>query len=59
MTTKYVEVNQTYYEFWVAATKEKHGSNMLDWPKWIREAHNKFKIVEPRVHVHSRVVIRG
>lgn len=38
----------TQYQFWLAAAKEKHGHNMLDWPRNIRKYHNSIKIVDDR-----------
>lgn len=34
------------YKFWLAAAKERYGTNMLDWPKGIREYHNKIELVK-------------
>ena len=34
------------YRFWMAAAKERYGTNMLDWPMGVRAYHNKIELVK-------------
>lgn len=44
MPKRKVEMNRTQYNFWLAAARERHGGNMLDWPKHIRDYHNNIRL---------------
>jgi hypothetical protein len=46
MTKTKVLFTTIQYKFWLAAAKERYGQNMLDWPKGVRDYHNKIELVK-------------